>query len=463
MTKKTIVFINMGKWYLFHKVAENLKNRGWTVDCITYGHQLRDHCEKLNLYSNVYDLSLEIEHKKSRFSDVKHFFKNISINEIIKSDRYFCSKRSLGNIEIESYFTQLVKAIDVKVSRPEVLGIFHEPSSAISLCCGEISRYYNKFSIYPQWGRTNLGMSISDGYDGCYTDITDSFYHVDHKNFTKIELTQIKELRDGVISGKLRLLPEFNITKKSIFDKIKNKLNNFISFTIESITNKYPIKRRKNFILSSYNKLQKIYRKHTNNGYFSNSVPNTKLIFFPLHYDPDLSSLLYARNNSNQIEVIRKLSLNIPDSYTLVIKEHPAMYLNRNKNFYKNILKNYNVILIDGLKTSKQLIENADAIITLSGTVGFESIFYGKRPIILADDYYNIPELFDRVTDTKELKKIIEDNIQNNKIEDIYIEKFAMAYLKNTTYVKQYSGTINYENSPVELVSPIADYVESQI
>jgi hypothetical protein len=453
----------MGRWHLFHKVAENLKNRGWTVDCITYGYQLRDHCERLNLYSNVYDLSLEIENKRSQLDDVQHFLKKISLNEIIKSDRYFCSKRSIGNIDIESFFAHLVKAIDIKISRPEVLGIFHEPSSAISLLCGEISRYYNKFPVYPQWGRTNLGMSISDGYEGVFMDINNSFYHVDHKKFTENEKTQIKEFIEGVISGDSRLLPEFNLIKKSIFEKIKIKIYNFISYTIESITNKYPIKKRKSFISSFYNSLLKIYRKHTNNRYFSDSVPNSKFIFFPLHYDPDLSSLLYSRNNSNQIEVIRKLSLNIPDSYTLVIKEHPAMHLNRNKNFYKNILKNYNVILIDGLKTSKQLIENADAIITLSGTVGFESIFYGKRPIILADDYYNIQELFDRVTDTKELKKIIEDNIQNNKIEDIYIEKFAMAYLKNTTYVKQYSGTINYENSPVELVSPIADYVESQI
>ncbi len=463
MYRSTIIFVNMGRWYLYHKVAENLNQRGWNVEAITYGYQLKKHCEALNLYTKVYDLSLEIHNKEKSITEVKHLFKDISINEIVKSDRFFNTKRKIGGISTDSFYTQIIEAIDDKISRKDVMGIFYEPSSAISLFCGEISKYYNKIAVYPQWGRTNLGMSISNGYNGAFKDITNNFNQIELNGLSSKELEKIDTFKEGVLSETLRLKLESNVVKRPLVKRIALKLKNSLIAYTEQFKTKYPIKGKKNKILGFYDGIVRSYRKRTNKKYFRLTIPNKNIIFFPLHYDPDLSSLLYSRNNSNQIEVIRKLSLNIPDGYTLVVKEHPGMRLNRSKNFYKAIINNYNVLLVDNLVTSRQLIESCDAVITLSGTVGFESVFYGKKAIVLADDYYDIPELFDRVTDYRKIKEIIEKNVLDNNIENTNIDKFALAYLRSVTYVKQYRGTISYENVTLSVVDPIADYVEGQL
>ena len=81
------------------------------------------------------------------------------------------------------------------------------------------------------------------------------------------------------------------------------------------------------------------YRSKRVNKFLSNSyvkpndLSNKEYAFLPLHTEPEVSLLVYAKPFVNQIEVVRYVALNLPIGMKLVVKEHPWMIGKRKINF----------------------------------------------------------------------------------------------------------------------------------
>ena len=72
------------------------------------------------------------------------------------------------------------------------------------------------------------------------------------------------------------------------------------------------------------------------------------------------------------------------------VKEHPWQYETigedrheRSIDFYKHLIKNKRVKLLDNSIPSSVLIKKAGAIVSTNGTVSWESILIGKPSIVL--------------------------------------------------------------------------------
>ena len=61
-----------------------------------------------------------------------------------------------------------------------------------------------------------------------------------------------------------------------------------------------------------------------------------KYILMPLNTEPEVALMSYGRPFTNQIETARKIAQNIPVSWNLVVKEHPAAVGYRADLFTRN-------------------------------------------------------------------------------------------------------------------------------
>lgn len=124
-------------------------------------------------------------------------------------------------------------------------------------------------------------------------------------------------------------------------------------------------------------------------------------VFF-LHYQPEGTTLPYGLEFSQQWIAISRLRMAMSDETTLVVKEHPGMFLRgmlrpgvRNLQFYDAIAALPNTVLADINQDSFDLIDHSRCVVTITGTAGFQAIARGKPVIVFGDaPYRHFPGVF---------------------------------------------------------------------
>lgn len=159
-------------------------------------------------------------------------------------------------------------------------------------------------------------------------------------------------------------------------------------------------------------KLEKTYKKV--------SVPadfHKKYIYFPLHMQPECTTIPQAgKSYYNHAVPIRILASVLPDDVYIYVKENPKQaYGARKKAFYKELLAIPHVVLVDPKTNTYELIKNSIAVSTLTGTAGWEGLFY-QKPFIMFGYWVtrSAPGVFH--VRTKEECKIAVDNILLGRI-----------------------------------------------
>jgi len=119
-------------------------------------------------------------------------------------------------------------------------------------------------------------------------------------------------------------------------------------------------------------------------------------VYFPLHYQPELTSMPGGGVFANQIRAIKVLSDGLPSNAKIFVKEHPAQFsMNlksksayRQKNFYQYLLAIPGVELVPMEVHSSELQETVDATAVVTGSAGLESIIRGKPVFVFGFPYY---------------------------------------------------------------------------
>jgi hypothetical protein len=125
------------------------------------------------------------------------------------------------------------------------------------------------------------------------------------------------------------------------------------------------------------------------------SVP---FFFYPLHMQPESSTLPCGGVFADQLEVVRMVAASLPNGYFLYVKEHPAYWVRnhfesmreaRDFKYYDAIASIKNVRLIRHGYNSLEIMEKCAAVVTVTGTAGFEALFKGKPALIFGDHFYS--------------------------------------------------------------------------
>lgn len=154
-------------------------------------------------------------------------------------------------------------------------------------------------------------------------------------------------------------------------------------------------------------------------------------VYFPLHLDPEASTLVYSPYHTNQLGVIEALSKQIPLSSHLLVKEHPVMLGQRPLDFYRKIEAMPNVTMIKPEVPSDLLIKHASIVATITGTAGWEAILLGKPAIIIGQvPYTAIGEGFIQCPDLTQLHEAIRKARSLKPASDDAIVRFIASIMK---------------------------------
>lgn len=126
-------------------------------------------------------------------------------------------------------------------------------------------------------------------------------------------------------------------------------------------------------------------------------------ILFPLHLNPEASTMIFAPNFVNQLAVVEALAKNIPMTHKLYVKEHPTMLGRRPRGFYEEINRFPNVRLISAGEDNFRLIRHADLVAVITGTAGWEAIVMGRPVITFGDCFYADLGFSERCSDFNQL------------------------------------------------------------
>lgn len=114
-----------------------------------------------------------------------------------------------------------------------------------------------------------------------------------------------------------------------------------------------------------------------------------KFIYYPLHVDPEASTMVLAPYLQNQLTVIENLSRSVPVDFNIVIKEHVISLGWRTEFFYESIKQLPNVHMASIFLEGPKLVQKSHAVATITGTSGWEAILLGKPVILYGRPFYH--------------------------------------------------------------------------
>lgn len=175
------------------------------------------------------------------------------------------------------------------------------------------------------------------------------------------------------------------------------------------------------------------------------SVPDLskKYIIVFLHYQPERTSMPEGRYYANQWHLINTIHRALPDDYMLYVKEHPSTFTNttnmfdpryRNPEFYKNISRLSNTILVDLNVNSFTLIDHCKCVATITGTVGGEALLRGKPVLVFGNATYRNHKYAFPIQNCDDVRNALEviDNVSNEIIKKCSTSDFISFTMRNS-------------------------------
>lgn len=215
---------------------------------------------------------------------------------------------------------------------------------------------------------------------------------------------------------------EFYKINKNIIIKILHRLI--------AIVKRIKIYKHKPIIATAINNYRtyflKIIQRRFYKSYTPEKLAEMKYIYYPFHLDPEFVLNVQGSFWHNQYNTIKLLSYNLPLGYKLLVREHRYNTGRRPSAYLKKIRRLPGVELITAFEDQYKYIANANLVVTVSGTTGFEGLLL-KRPVLTLDrTFYDALGYATKFHNNNDLGKLILNVIQNHQVCEDYDEKLAL-------------------------------------
>jgi hypothetical protein len=179
-------------------------------------------------------------------------------------------------------------------------------------------------------------------------------------------------------------------------------------------------------------------------------------VFFPLHTEPESSVGQMSPEFFFQHAAIAALARDLPSGVTLAVKENIAGVGRRPRDFYRTVSDLKNVVWIDMMEYGLEVVREAKAVVTITGTAGMEAAIMGT-PVItfgLHNNYNFLPHVY-VAESLKDLSHILADIIAERYDRDqaqqdgaLYQEAVRLTSFSMGSY--NYKDLKNFDPSMVE-------------
>lgn len=428
MDKKIFFILDWDFAYLYAPIAEELVNENIidsNVNCLNIG---RNYYEFMNngkikhpfkiihsldeVYeTKIYDkTNFSVSDQKRLLEEVKILEKEYSNNDnlwqYVWADRnhikedYFSIVHKI--IVFFKYFEQLYKA-----ENPDLI-VTNAYASMPHLISKAVATKLNIKTIVPELLRLEKMTFWSNS----------KYKLLDKINKNELDISRAKEIISNYRKNFDKPFYEKSNEKrkKNYFGGFKRLLNYSYNYYITNLytghTKPNPFKKLINTEIKP--RLNKLYfNKFYNFSREKDMHQHIKFLYFPLHLQPEASTMTNAHYYINQLFVIETLSKSIPMNYMLYVKEHPNMFGNNTKYFYDTINSFPNVKLFHPSVDSKIFIKKSEAVVTITGTVGLEGLLLKKPVLTIGEIFYNDCSLVTQLKDiaitkwSTEIKKML--------------------------------------------------------
>ncbi len=120
------------------------------------------------------------------------------------------------------------------------------------------------------------------------------------------------------------------------------------------------------------------------------TAPGTRpFVLYALHMQPESTIDVLGAYFSNQLELIRNVARATPVTHDVYVKVHAGDVGGHPPAFYRALAQIPNVRIVAPEVSSRALVQQAGAVLTVSGTIAYEAGLLGRPAITFARMYFN--------------------------------------------------------------------------
>jgi hypothetical protein len=159
-------------------------------------------------------------------------------------------------------------------------------------------------------------------------------------------------------------------------------------------------------------------------------------IYVALSFQPERTTSPMGGVFANQYLMVDMVSKTVPEGWSVYVKEHPTQYLpaklfrsqsGRTFDLYDDIVALPNVELASMTVSSYDLIDRAQAVATVTGTVGWEAVLRGKPILIFGNPWYRGGEGMFQIDSLVSCQQAMEQLTAGYEIDPKRLELFVYA------------------------------------
>ncbi|MEO1623882.1 MAG: hypothetical protein AAFV25_01900 [Bacteroidota bacterium] len=368
---QNICFVaNYSKTYLFHAIAQVLADEQVQVSWICTNRGLYDFLSEQ--YPAEALLLINLDHLDKPQAPIQEF----KLNELVLGDRVFRHTPEVGlqflqNIQQDIY--DFLQKQDCRFVFGEITWAHELLIHRICSRCAELNCQY----LNPHVVR------LPNRRFAFFTDEYQSeFYESGQARPAAFDMIEVRPPSYLKINDKIQRKAR---SIKGRLDRIRRFITN------ENIDKKDPTHIVSERIRLSVRSKEELYKETYKlvPRQPADSVRGENYVFLGLHKQPEASIDVLGRYYEDQLCNIRNIWRVLPNNWKLVVKEHTNAIGDRGLAFYKNLQQLPNLILVDEKTPSYDLIKEARAVVTVSGTMAYEAALMKIPAFTFAPTFFN--------------------------------------------------------------------------
>jgi hypothetical protein len=374
---------------IFSSVASVLEKKNYKVTGITLGSRWqegwRDKFETNSL--DLYDKDIDWEKHLIRLSQE---YPEDNISSFTQSDRFICNLDRLTQKKLLVW--NFLKIEELVVNKSVDVFITTGVAYLYNLVILSVAKRYgiHAISLYGTRQRESR-FTVSFYKGGAWELVNAEFTNLQNKGWQEAnffnELNYIKDFNKRAIS------PDYMKSARQHggldFVFFKEFLLRFSKWYFKGGAARTDYITQHPFWYVKRDVTRIFYKRYLDFSFSFDVVPvSLDYYIYPLHLQPEASTLILGADYVNQLETIKAIARRLPPNTVLLVKEHPAAYGRHKIAFYREIKKLFNVRLISPKENVRHLILRSKGVIVVSGTMGWEALLLGKPAIVLGSVFY---------------------------------------------------------------------------
>mgnify|MGYP000462589811 CR=1 FL=1 len=365
---------NFYKTYFFENIAKELEGKGYHIYWVCFDQKMYSYLLSTVDADNVLFLSKSVlDNKQAAISDFK-------LNELVNGDRFLRHQGEDGY----NFLSSIQKPCYNFLLNNKIKFVFGEATHAHEVLIHRLTRRFPELEckyIQPQSVRIpsrrfcfmedefqSKLCTTEAGLNSQWKDEVEIIKAVKPRRVAQVDKTVKKELSTtGRIKRLKRFFTQENINLDSpsvVADRLKRT-----EIAIKEEKNKFEYK----FVETDHISI----------------LEGKKFVLYTLHMQPEASVDVVGVYYDDQLQNIKNIWRILPDDWYIVIKEHSNAIGNRSKDFFKEFKKIRHSILLNEYSDSHSIIDQSQAIFTVSGTIAYEAALKGKPAFTFADIFFN--------------------------------------------------------------------------